>query len=334
MGDEIKTYDSHEADLMGWHQKTKVKASLDLQSFTLSEANYRVEKMPHAFGRCGEIADDVYDIVATKNGKEYYLTTVSDVYQVFQNRDLAELVAKVLKGIPHKITDILTIRGLRQCFITVSLQDTKAKNGDAFKENVIFATSHDGSMKTLCFSSFVRVVCANTVRAALQSKGAIDLSASHTNGGQAKLEGWGKQVDELMGFNRDWIARYSLLTEEQTNADEAKTFFSGFLGNGKALSKRSENQVDTLLSLFARGKGNKGETVADIFNATTEAYTHGLLYDEKTVKNDPWKILESSESGRFAEAKTRAFDLLTNRKAFQETVSAGRQSLELTAQAN
>jgi len=155
-----------------------------------------------------------------------------------------------------------------------------------------------------------------------------------TNGGQAKLDGWGKQVDDLLGFNREWIARYSLLTEEAATVDTAKEFFSGFLGAGKALSKRSENQVDTLLSLFQRGKGNKGETVADILNATTEAYTHGLLYDEKTVANDPWKVLESSESGRFAEAKTRAFDLLTNRKAFQETVAAGRQSLTLTAAAN
>ncbi len=334
MAHEIETYDSHEADLMGWHKKTKVKTSLDLQCFDLSEANYRVEKMPHIFGRTGQVADDVYDIVATKGGKEYYLTTVSDVYQVFQNSDLRELVSKVLKDIPHKITDILTIRGLRQCFITVSLQETKAKNGDAFKENVIFATSHDGSMKTLCFSSFVRVVCANTARAALQSKGVIDLSASHTNGGQAKLDGWGKQVDELLGFNRDWIARYSLLTEEAATVDTAKDFFSGFLGNGKALSKRSENQVDTLLSLFQRGKGNDGKTQADILNGITEAYTHGLLYDEKTVKNDPWKVLESSESGRFAEAKARAFDLLTNRKAFQETCQAGTRSLELTAQAN
>jgi len=330
MSDEIKSYDSHEADTMGWHKKTDVKTSIDMQNFTLSAANYRVEKMPHIFGRTGQIADDVFDIVATKGGKEYFLATVSDVYQVFQNSQLAELVGKVLKGVDHKITDILTIRGLKQCFITVALNNVKAKNGDEFKENVIFATSHDGSMRTICFSSFIRVVCANTARAALQSKGVIDLSASHTNGGQAKLEGWGRQVDELMGFNRNWFASYSLLTEEPVTQETASQFLTGYLSpNGKPLAKKSENQRETLVSLFNRGKGNRGETKADLLNSITEFYTHGLGYDEKTVARDPWKIVESSEGGKGAEAKSRAFDLLTNRQAFQDTVTAGKQSLAL-----
>lgn len=329
MSDEIKSYDSHEADLMGWHKKTTVLPSVELQCFDLSEANFTVEKMPHVFGRTGQVAEDVFDVVATKGGKEYFLATVSDVYQVFTNSQLAELVGKVLKGIDHKITDILTIKGLKQCFITVSLNNVKAKNGDEFKENVIFATSHDGSMRTICFSSFIRVVCANTARAAMQSKGVIDLSASHTNGGQAKLEGWGKQVDQLMGFNRDWFASYSLLTEEQVGQETATQFFTGFLSNGKPLAKKSENQRETLVSLFNRGKGNRGETKADLLNSITEFYTHGLGYDEKTVARDPWKVLESSEGGKGAEAKSRAFDLLTSRQAFQDTVLAGKNSLAL-----
>jgi hypothetical protein len=239
-----------------------------------------------------------------------------------------------LRGVKFEVVSILTIKKRTQFFVTVKLQDVKTKKGDAFGEYLTFGTSHDGSMRVCAYSTFIRAVCANTVRAGKQSKGIIDLEAGHTPNGLVKMDSWGKQFDQLLEFNRSWFSAYSLLESEEASTETAKDFFSGFLGNGKALSKRSENQVGTLLSLFARGKGNKGETVADILNATTEAYTHGLLYDEKTVANDPWKVLESSESGRFAEAKTRAFDLLTNRKAFQETCQAGKQSLTLTASAN
>lgn len=65
-------------------------------------------------------------------------------------------------------------------------------------------------------------------------------------------------------------------------------------------STRAQNTVDDILSRFARGIGNKGETAWDLFNAVTEYETHGKTY--KQTEN------QTPESNRF-KAFTDGFSL-------------------------
>jgi hypothetical protein len=93
---------------------------------------------------------------------------------------------------------------------------------------------------------------------------------------------------------------------------DAENVFAAWIADGRKgedLSTRSVNIIERLAYLFAKGKGNKGETALDLFQAVTEYYTHENAGKRETG-DDPTKQMESSDFGDGASAKSEFFQTL------------------------
>jgi hypothetical protein len=82
--------------------------------------------------------------------------------------------------------------------------------------------------------------------------------------------------------------------------------------------------VDELQSLFRSGRGNRGQTLADVFSAVTDYYTH-----QGAKSDNPWRQIESSEYGFGSTMKTKTMDILSDNEEYLKTVFRGQKVLEL-----
>ncbi len=107
---------------------------------------------------------------------------------------------------------------------------------------------------------------------------------------------------------------------------DAEGYFAAFIGRDNKgevtdkskLSTRSANIVETLKELFVHGKGNKGKTAFDLFNAVTEYYTHMSAGDS----DNKLKQYTSSEAGDGLVSKGEFYSWLVKHGQSKSGVSA------------
>lgn len=103
---------------------------------------------------------------------EKYVGTVgADRYRVIQNREAFALLRAVQEYAPDvKITSAGSIRGGRQTFMVVHVGDDYLIEGDPLEQRgryLAFVNSYDGTLALQVIRSNIRIVCSNTLDAAL-----------------------------------------------------------------------------------------------------------------------------------------------------------------------
>lgn len=100
------------------------------------------------------------------------LAIVGSGYEVVQPATVLEFFRDLVEGGGWHIHTAGTLRGGRKIWAMASNGESgKVGKGDVVKNNLLLATSLDGSMKTTAALTAVRVVCANTLALALQENG-------------------------------------------------------------------------------------------------------------------------------------------------------------------
>lgn len=110
------------------------------------------------------------------------LAIVGDGYQVHQPRDLLEFFREFTEGGGWHIHTAGTMRGGRKLWVMATCEDPIRfikKHIDGVALNLLLATSLDGSMQTTGVITQTRVVCANTLRQALESGQDAMVKLSH-----------------------------------------------------------------------------------------------------------------------------------------------------------
>ena len=154
----------------------------------------------------------------------------------------------------------------------------------------------------------------------------------HTGQALTKLEGMSKAIDAHCGVTAEFQKAMSEFVTQPCKADLARQVFTGFIvrdENTEEVSTRAENQIDDLVTLFRTGKGNTGKDFADVFNATTDYYTH-----DSSGGDNRWKQFESSEFGMGNRRKTEMFQLLrgqpvTDLGDLQTVINRGNRVMQL-----
>lgn len=186
-GDATIAYSSHATPWHGLGQAMDGLSTVD-QILAASHSDYTVEKHP-AFDRnpdTGEFVESS-DTFFTKRrrpividdqgmiagGDWQTLGTVGSTYSVIQNRTAAEFALAVLDAEGQARFDTAgTIEDGRTFFSYIALPDTVLDpNGvaDRHSKGLAIVTSHDGSRALTLMVTRTRVVCKNTVNAALRS---------------------------------------------------------------------------------------------------------------------------------------------------------------------
>ena len=220
-------------------------------------------------------------------------------------------------------------------FVSVSLDELKSLALPGHKFQLNFSGGLDGSKSPQCELSDIRAVCHNTISLS-RATGEVLFKIRQTSKSQGRLDKATAEVEKACGMARVFAETMKSLEGKPLSTPDARALFAGEYvqkgGNfnrrvsdktGKVCESRGLNQLDSLVTLFAKGDGNRGETVADAVNAMTQRLTRG----DDDSKANVWTRVSSSEYGGNATRKAEFFNLCADDDKRGEAIETGRKAL-------
>lgn len=329
MSHNISKIDRQQGIRQAWHGLTEIFTKIVLGQSWL--ANWDVAKRP--------LYRNVNGVFAETDACELYCTDKPEItvgkpvdcqtYGVISNADFLRVCQEAIDLIPGAtVESVGSVCERSRIFVSISLPEVAefTAAGRKWIPNLNFLSSHDKSAPFVVNASTICTVCDNTFRmnlAAGNGKGEFRASVVHSKNAIKRLENIPDLVDAYCGTQAKFAAIMETLgNKEVASPDNARAFFTGFLSvpdatsgrklianhdrNALELSTRRTNQVDRLTELFRFGKGNAGQTRADLFSAVTDYYSH----ESAGGTENPDKQVASSEFGSGQTFKARAFDVL------------------------
>jgi phage/plasmid-like protein (TIGR03299 family) len=244
-------------------------------------------------------------------GQTEYLGIVGTDYATVQNEEAAEVLNRLVDESGAHFETAGSLRGGRMVFITMKLPTAMQIAGvDDMDLYLCATTSHDGTCALRVDASPIRVVCANTQRAAVaNSKGSYVFR--HTSNVRSQIA----QAREAMGLM--WKYLHGFQDEAERMLSEALTMgqFEKVVAelwpladDASEQTKRNHRKRSATLRYLIRDADTqaaiKGTRWAG-FQAITEYIDHYAPAKDATVRAN------RAVTGPVAELKTRAFELLS-----------------------
>lgn len=232
---------------------------------------------------------------------------VGEDYTIWQNEQLFQWCEPLLRA-GLKMECAGALREGSRVFALCSFPDNESEvgPGDNVKAYVLVAHAHDGTLAIHCGLTATRVVCANTLRAAIMRNGEATINGSellrvkHTSGVQLTME----RVRNVLDLaQRSFVAtmdQYRVLAHAgDVKRDDLRRFVRIVLDlpaepeRDEKLSTRKVNQVDEIERLFLAGTGQRLDAARGTwwgaYNAATEYLTHGRAKDrESALLSNEW----------------------------------------------
>ena len=193
---------------------------------------------------------------------------------------------------------------------------------DKTEKWVLLHTSHDGSASLSLQLVAVRVVCQNTLSAALKSRTNV-VKIRHTENFKLRVRDAQKTLELATAYFDDLQGLMNKLAAQPMNKDEMVKFTEVLLPtpareavivgatagvvNANDPSTRLINTRSAIVGLFDRGAGNRGQNRWDALNAVTDYVDHERSSRKTTTRMES-AVLESGSGYRL---KQRAVDLLS-----------------------
>jgi hypothetical protein len=242
-----------------------------------------------------------------------------------------DMIQEALAGTGYTVERIGMLWNRSFWFASVSLDELRevSRKGEAFQLN--FSGALDGEESPQGELSSIRAVCWNTISLS-RAKGDKLFKVKQTRNSWRKLDQAKADVEKAIGMARVFNETMKALESKPVTPTEVRNAYLGeAIRNGAKLvrvnakgesveNKTTMNRIDSLMGLFHRGDGNRGETRADALNGFTQYFTRGGDADSS---KSPWAAIGSSEFGGNADRKARFFETAADDKAWGELVSIG-----------
>ena len=194
------------------------------EAFETAEALFTVEKRPLQYAAKDELGNwDMLDsgsfgIVRTDTQR--LLGVVSEQYEIVQNDSLLRMAEFIREEVDMDCVIVLS-HGRKICFTaTLRGATTDIVPGDTVKRRIVGYLGHDG--KTGCGAKFtnIRVVCQNTLTAALGESGAHS-SITHKNGANNNFD---QLINSIDVARQDFVTECDLMREFSRASMSLDTF--------------------------------------------------------------------------------------------------------------
>lgn len=200
-------------------------------------------------------------------------------YKVIDNRRLIDLMTKSFADVGAKVTTAGTLERGKKFFISVDIgQSEMVINKDRFRAYVSFVTSHDGEIAVNLYDSMTRIVCMNTLRGSMASKGEVSFKVFHTKNADAAIDNLGELFNSILKQRASLKEVMEYLATHACDANDALCMAAGYFAittDSPNLSTRTMNAAQEITTLFSRGIGNQGRNLYDLLNGATEYWTSG-----------------------------------------------------------
>jgi phage/plasmid-like protein (TIGR03299 family) len=214
------------------------------------------------------------------------LGIVSDEYEVVDNRDAFRFLDALIGSELHFETAGSLWAG-RRVWVLARLPEYVELGGDLSATYVYVANSHDGSMAVTAAATPIRIVCANTLGAALRqtehgARAERTFRFRHTGNLQAKFV----EARQVLGMTISYQTQFKALADRlalepiSDGTFERRVLRHLWVTDGENLGRRArenrERTIERVLAIF-RGRGIAGDTTGNspgtkwtAFNAIAE----------------------------------------------------------------
>lgn len=352
MSHNIGKHDRQQGLEQAWHNLTEVLPVINLMTcfLTLWDVIKRplfrhyvpagqTEEISEPTSACEVVCTDDPSIIIGKpvDAKSYTLLTNAGFLAV-----VADCIAQVAGAF---VASVGSVCDRSRIFVSVAIpayymQDGKnmasviTAAGREFKCYLNFLSSHDRSCPFILNMGTVCTVCNNTFTMNMMDADnkLLRVVIKHTSGMMAKIA----NVPAIVGAFFSTVERFKEVMNHLAlvpiSAADAKAFVVAMLFESEEhdetataeemeMSTRRANQVSRIMELFATGKGNKGENLADLFSGITDYYTH----ESAGGTDDVGRQLANSElpTGNGYTTKARAFAIMQDDKRIAALVTRG-----------
>jgi phage/plasmid-like protein (TIGR03299 family) len=225
------------------------------QAIELGGLNYTVEKRPlYAPGWAGTMVEAEGHFANVRTDNNDVLGVVKSRYRIVQNKDAFGFFDTIIdKGEAIFETAGALGKGER-IFVTAKLPEDMLVHGERVEKYIMLTNSHDGTSTIIAGFTPIRVVCNNTLTAALKN---LDnkVSISHTASAESRL----KEASRVMGIASKYMDEVNMTFESMTTRKlsdlELKYFIESVMKasikedkSDKEASTRMKNLVDQVYS--------------------------------------------------------------------------------------
>lgn len=317
MSHEIRKQDKQQGRVQAWHKLTEVDAGLSMNSGGLWLRQWDVAPVSIVAKRADgtEIAlpkGETWEALVTEQvltGGESSLFVSTpynrETYTPLSNAEFLRIIndALVTSNLPLDVESCGSVFNRRRVFLSIPIPggETFEAGGRVFQGFINFINSFDMSCPFMVIYSNHCVVCNNTFNSNMNVGGLV---VQHSKNMSAKLENVPAIVAAALEAQEQFRSQFLKMHSTPVSLEQAKGLIVSFLCDGAKLSTRSFNDSEDITRLFVKGDGNKGETLADVFSALTDFYSHFSAGEDKE------KQFQSSEFGAGALAKQQAMAFL------------------------
>ncbi|KAF2342904.1 DUF932 domain-containing protein [Flavobacterium tistrianum] len=195
---------------------------------------------------------DVPDYCSTvRTDTDTVLGVVGKDYHIVQNRDAFSFFDSIVGGDGILYETAGALGNGEKIFITAKLPDyIRVGKDDLIEKYLFLSTSHDGSGSITAAFTPIRIVCANTLNAAMQSK-TNTVRIRHTSNAKDRLE----QAHKVMGIS-DTLAHsleavFNYWTKARISDKEVKKLIQHAMAPSReVLKKLQEGRSEDLSACF------------------------------------------------------------------------------------
>lgn len=244
-----------------------------------------------------------------RTGPECILGYVSQKYQPIANRECFRFFDGIVgegKAIYHTAG---SLRGGKWVWLLAKLPDDIHVGDDVVEQFLLLTNNHEGKEALMCRFTPIRVVCMNTLSAALKGTGNI-ARVLH----MGDLDWQFAQASKMLGFAQTYFKNtedvYKQMADVQFTSNQAKDYFQRVIPDNPEAkwNTRTENVRKQMLDLFegagagAQLNGVRG-TLWGAWNSVAEYIDH-----DRQSGSKPEKRLISSWFGSGSDIRDKSFD--------------------------
>jgi len=286
-----------------WHGKEDNRSADDEARYSmertleLSGMDWETVKVPLVVApEQGELsgaeATDCFGVFRTDINR--CLAHVGSDYTCLKNRDIFERFQPFADARQLAFESAGALDEGRRVYVQARLShdDIDIGGGDLIKPLLLLASSHDCSLATHIGFTPQRVVCDNTLSAAI-GRGGL-LRVKHTKGQQEALDSLMETVDLARGQFVASCEKYHELLETPINSKDLEKYVKLVLDivevDDKKISQRTVNQFEKIVTLALYGKGQSPDklTAWSAYNGVTEWTSHFRQSDQNTRLKSVW----------------------------------------------
>jgi phage/plasmid-like protein (TIGR03299 family) len=224
------------------------------------------------------------------------LGSVSSRYGVLQNREAFEPFQVLLdKG--YTLETAGALDGGKKVWILAKAPERAMVGNDVLDRYALLYTSHDASAGSQFRPTMTRVVCQNTVDIAIKSNRENSYQLKHTSNIKQRVNQLTDKLIAMDGNVRKAIDDMNRMTEVVMTRDALNVYLESVVPflvtrhkksnpeQGIIVRNNAKKVYEKMVENFYHGRGNKGRTLWDAYNAVTEYYTHQKQYSTSWVKS-------------------------------------------------